>query len=313
MTDRRSMKPLRWLLLSATLVWSTPALADPIEPTAEPFDTIHLQNGVQHKGRVTEVVPGDHVTLVDERGMKVFPWAQVDRVEVSTMPIPPSPPPPTPEQPSSRASPPPQASSPSDEEPTTGPHARVHIETPKPVVLYRRPAGTSRWVHVCNTPCTANVPIGDSYRVQGSGMQTSSEFALNATGGDVVKLDVAPSSSSGTVSGGLLIAIGGLTSYVGLVGAGASNGSERGKNQGLIAAGIGAGLLAAGVILFVTSRTTSVSVSRESGTRPVEKPPEGASAARSLDAHVRAPLQWRSAEHDVAPRVSFPVLFEGSF
>src|SRR5205085_9806521 len=61
-------------------------------------DAVHLRNGGFYRGRVTEIVPGDHVTVVVAPGgeTKRIPWADVDRVIVASTPVPPAPTPSSP-------------------------------------------------------------------------------------------------------------------------------------------------------------------------------------------------------------------------
>ncbi|MDF2691949.1 MAG: hypothetical protein K0S65_332 [Labilithrix sp.] len=297
------MKAVGWALLTIATLWSMPALADPA-PEPVPVDTLYLRNGLRHRGQVTEVVPGDHVTIVDDHnGMKVFPWSEVDRIVVTTLPPSLDPPPPP------SASTPPTPAPPTPEpEPMTGPLARIHIDTPKPVVLYRRPWGTNSWTLVCNSPCTADVPVGDGYRVQGNGVHPSSEFRLGAHEGDDVTLAVDPSSSTGTVFGGILLAAGGLTSYVGLVAATSDRSNDKESTQGLIALAVGASLGVGGLLLFIASRSTSVTPVRSATKeRTAEVPP------RRRDAAWLGFEPWRSAEKETTPKATFPVLFEGRF
>lgn len=60
--------------------------ASPAPPSAStPLDTVFLRNGGMYRGVVTEIVPGDHVTLAIEGGeTKVVPWADVDRIVATT-------------------------------------------------------------------------------------------------------------------------------------------------------------------------------------------------------------------------------------
>ena len=71
-------------------------VASPAPPSGSaPLDTVFLRNGGMYRGVVTEIVPGDHVTLAVSGGeTKVVPWADVDRIVATTeapASIPPSP------------------------------------------------------------------------------------------------------------------------------------------------------------------------------------------------------------------------------
>ena len=285
-------------------------------------DSVHLRNGGLYRGRVTEIVPGDHVTVVIDQGeTKRVPWAEVDRVIVAStaVPAPPSP---------GAAAPatPPLAA------PMVGPRARVHITSKKNVILYRRPAGSTAWVQACTSPCNQEMPIGDMYRVTGNGVAASKEFRLEASPGSTVDIAVDPQSTGGMVLGGFLAGGGALVGYVGmlvaLVGAAEANDkcydfstttsscrhrkedAEELRNGGLIAMGIGAAATVGGILIFLSNAKTDISQS--AGTSS-----SGAALRQGpLDAFVRKPT-WRnvsSAERAAAaPPAAFPVLFQGTF
>src|SRR5688572_19728102 len=66
--------------------------AQVVENTRITIDTVHLRDGGLYRGRVTEVVPGDHVTVILANGeTKRIAWPNVDRVIVASTPIPPPP------------------------------------------------------------------------------------------------------------------------------------------------------------------------------------------------------------------------------
>ncbi len=277
-----------------TIALATTAAADTT------IDDVHLRNGGLYRGRVTEIVPGDHVTVIVEGGeTKRIAWAEVDRVVVaapvgapSTTTTPPAPAP--------AATPPP---------PMEGPRVRVHVTSDKPVLLYRRPAGTTTWVQACTSPCDVELPTGDTYRINGNGLQGTKEFNLQASGGGAVNIEVDPASTAGMVFGGTLSGIGWLVGYVGLILAAGSSGSSYRKDEGsagLIALGIGVAAGVAGVLIFVSSaKTDIIQSSSKSGA--------GGTPPRPLDAFARQPT-WRTtaAAERPAPAI-FPVLFEHRF
>lgn len=65
------------------LMGARPASAEP-PPAPAPTatgDAVFLKNGGYYRGTLTELVPGDHVTILVEGGeKKTIPWADVDRV-----------------------------------------------------------------------------------------------------------------------------------------------------------------------------------------------------------------------------------------
>jgi hypothetical protein len=144
---------------------------------AQPLDTVHLADGGFVRGTVAESIPNDHVTIVLATGeVRRIPWSDVVKVETGTVtPLAPAPPPPPP--------PPP---------PALGPTATVHVTSPVPVVLDRRPRGSDASVPACESPCDAALPIGDTYRVEGAGLRSSGEIQLTASAGSRTELVVVP-------------------------------------------------------------------------------------------------------------------------
>lgn len=294
--------------------------------TATTVDSVHLRNGGLYRGRVTEIVPGDHVTVVVEKGeAKRVPWAEVDRVIVASTALPAPPPAPGAAAP---ATPPVPA-------PMVGPRARVHITSSKNVILYRRPAGTTAWVQACTSPCNQELPIGDAYRVTGNGVSASKEFRLDASPGSTVDVAIDPPSTGGMVLGGFLAGGGATAAYVGmlmaLVGVSEANDTcyggfsstsdsycerrkddaEELRNAGLITMAVGTAMTVGGILIFLNSAKTDIVQTSGRGES------SGAAARpRPLDAFVRQPT-WRSVSSSEraasAPPASFPVLLQGTF
>jgi hypothetical protein len=287
-------------------------------------DSVHLRNGGLYRGRVTEIVPGDHVTVQIEKGeMKKVPWAEIDRVIVASTAIPA---PPTSSSPSAAPATPPVAA------PMVGPRARVHISSSKSLILYRRPAGSSSWVQACTSPCNQELPIGDTYRVTGNAVASSKEFRLDAQPGGQVDIAVDPPSTAGMVFGGFVGAGGASAAYIGMLMAliGASDASkdcysnsyscanrtsdgEKLRNAGLITMGIGTGLTVAGILIFLASAKTDIAQSSGKGTDTAA----GASPPKPVDAFLRQPT-WKTAgsstEHATsAPAAAFPLVLQGTF
>jgi hypothetical protein len=322
------------LSLTAALLVPTEAFADEEPPPLPPpaasegataptatttIDAVHLRNGGLYRGRVTEIIPGDHVTVVVEKGeTKRVPWAEVDRVIVASTAVPPPPSP-------GAAAP----ATPAVPAPMVGPRARVHISTKRNVLLYRRPAGSSNWVQACMSPCNQELPIGDTYRITGNGVAASKEFHLEANPGGVVDVTVDPPSTGGMVGGGFLAGAGATAAYVGLlmalVGAVDSNtcwdsGScthskreaEDLRNAGLITMAVGTAITVGGLLIFISSAKTDITQSSGHGDSGAAAPP-----SRPLDAFLRQP-SWKGASTSseraaAAPPAAFPVLFQGTF
>lgn len=330
------------LALTAALFVPTTAFAQEEEPppplpppaasegaTATPsatatIDSVHLRNGGLYRGRVTEIVPGDHVTVIVDKGeTKRVPWAEVDRVIVASTALP---------APSSSSAPVPGATTPATP-PMVGPRAHVRITSSKNVILYRRPAGSTGWVQACTSPCNQELPIGDAYRVTGSAVAASKEFRLDASPGGSVNIAVDPPSTGGMLLGGFLAGGGATTAYVGmlmaLIGASESNSGcysnsstddycsrrksdgEDLRNGGLIAMGVGTALTIGGILVFLGSAKTDIT--QTSGSRGSSG---AASPARPLDAFLRQPTYRTSSSSEraaAAPPPTFPIVLGGTF
>lgn len=260
---------------------------------ADTDDIVHLRSGGLFRGRVTEIVPGDHVTInVSGSGTRRLAWSEVERVVVAstTMPPPPAP-----------AVPPPMV----------GPKARVHIKSSGHTTLFRRPAGSTDLVQACESPCDTELPLGDTYRIAGSGITTTKEFKLQASPGGSVELAVDGPSWTGIVGGGLITITGGFGAYVGsifaLAGGSADaschycKGTEEMRNVGIGLLVGGAALIGLGLAIVYPSMKTDLT--QESGAPPA--PPR--------DAFVRTPV-WNTArvETPTAP-ATFPAVFERRF
>lgn len=302
------------LLAAATAFADEPLQPLPAPPAAAPpttsstsgtIDSVHLRNGGLYRGRVTEIVPGDHVTILVEKGdPKKVPWADIDKVVVASSPPPSSDAPPasSPYIPG-RATPIPAATPPIPA-PMVGPKARVHINSPGRVILYRRPAGSNAWVQACASPCDEELPLGDQYRVTGNGIALSKEVSLGGSPGGVVTLTVDPPSMGGMVMGGLISGAGITTGYVGMlfVLVSLDNNSsryEKYRTSGLVAMGLGAVATVGGLVMFLVSAKTDIIPSSSGGTK---------------DAFRRDPW-WRPTEPTTAalPAAQYPVLFGHSF
>ena len=61
------------------------------------------------------------------------------------------------------------------------------------------------------------MPIGDTYKIGGSGFATTPEFRLNAAPGGSVELTVDGPSWAGIIGGGALTLGGGFTAYIGTI------------------------------------------------------------------------------------------------
>ena len=292
-----------------------PSSAQPATTIALPgIDMVQLRGGGLYRGRVKEIVPGDHVTIVPEGQIaeQNIAWRDIEKVTVASAPQ--------------------QGSPVATQPPMVGPKARVHITSPRRVVLYRKPAGTESWFEACASPCDQEMPTGDTYKILGNGVPSSKELHLDVGPSGFVDLVVDPPSQGGMIMGGVVAGTGGLAFMVGslmaLVGAanaGLDCSTWRTQGQyfssqadcestkshgpgirdaGLVTLGIGAAVGALGLVVIFNSATTDVDQ-------------HGGSARPSRDAFVRTPT-WKatasSAESATpAPPAQFPLVFTRQF
>ncbi len=267
-----------------------PAAGSVTESTTATIDTVHLRSGGMFRGRVTEIVPGDHVTVLLSTGeTRRVAWPDVERVIVASTAVPPLP----------------AASGPATAA-MSGPRARVHIKAPQPSYLYRRAAGTTDFVTACQTPCDMEMPIGDTYKIGGSGFSTTSEFKLDAVAGGSVELIVDGPNWAGIVGGGAITVGGAAVAYIGAIFALAgqscindpySSGCKEVRDKGLVALAIGAAAIAVGLVIVFPSVKTDFAQK----------------GGASKDAFLRTPT-WRSASTTTEGEpTTFPLLYTTRF
>jgi hypothetical protein len=273
-------------------------------------DSVYLRNGGLFRGHITELVPKDHVTIeVDGGDTTRVAWGEVDHVIVGPVLLPPA----TSIAPPVVASAPPPLPPPA-EEPGL---ARVHVSSPKPVFLYRRPPGSTAWEKVCESPCDAELPVSGTYRVTGNGI-AAKELALNANAGESVVLEVAPSSTAGVVAGVALTVAGLAATNVAMAmepchsahAASTSCASSSDETRMSDVVGMaGALALVGGIVLIVVSARTGVGVESHRHEAPSPPGPD----PHALDAFLRRPT-WRSVSStERAALPTLPLVFERSF
>lgn len=245
----------------------------PVTIPSSAEDTLYLRGGGMIRGTIEELLPGRHVTIAIASGeVRKVPWVEVARVVVANAPGAPGL---TASAPQIQIDRSPAAQVESTPVapivvPMTGPLARVHIASTKSVQMYRRAAGTQGWTHACHSPCDVDLPLGDAYRVSGSGMKTSNEFRLVGAPGDRLTITVNPTSTGGMVIGGVVAGIGALVMYGSLLG----NSENYDRSPSYAGLGVGAIAVAIGTVIMLASAGTGVS--------------QG-STAKSKDAYLREP------------------------
>jgi hypothetical protein len=276
------------LVASLALFVSGPARAD--EPGN---DEVTLKSGGSIRGTVLVSEPGKSVEIavMGEPQPRVVPWSDVDQVQkgkYASAPAPSAVPPPS-------LPPPPRAAPPAPPGPKLGDPgvARVHIDSPVPVVLvHERDVAypvTESWVDrfgyissreavgvtqtedpLCSSPCDR--VIGDSnLRIVGKGVPSSSRFDFRYTPGDVT-LHVRPGHYAPLGGGIAAMVLGSLAVIGGVVlipvnqTASTTTDVNTGvkvhvPNPGLTAGSValiagGAAIIGGGVALFLSGRTT---------------------------------------------------------
>jgi hypothetical protein len=273
-----------------------------VSPAGPMPDAVHLKDGGVVRGTVHELLPGGHVTIAEPSGrLIVVPWAQIDKVALGAR---------AGGGANATATPVPAPSPPSDagKRAKSGPLVRVHIESPRSVQLYRRPAGDDGWYEACSAPCEEDLPLGDLYRISGPGIEQSHEFSLEGSPGGRVLAKVDPSTRAAYTTGAIITAVGGLVDYVGLMvlasaastecssssyGASCQH-SPSGNGATVGGAMLLGGTIAAavGVVMMLANNSTSVTVSAAS--------PPGSASAKPLDAFKRE-ATFRETSGPAAP------------
>lgn len=227
----------------------------PAPPARTVIDTVVLRSGGLYRGHVTEVVPNDHVSIVvtGQTEAKRIPWSEIDRVILGA---------PYGASPGASSSPAPAEPEPAAPELPPGQRVRVHIDSQKPVILYRRDVGGTGWRLVCRSPCDQDLPASGAYRVEGNGVARSREVSLNTDERTrSVNLHVDPASVAGAALGGVMISVGVLAAYIGLLVAvadGSSSSRNETKRTGLITFGLGSVTTISGIFIFRYSSSTDL-------------------------------------------------------
>jgi hypothetical protein len=223
---------------------------------AQAMDTVELRSGGVVRGTIVELLPGDHVTVQLQSGMKTFQWGEISRVERAGS------------QPQVQG---PQYTTPANEQPLVQPgepSTRVYIDASSPVSMFRMD-NHGDVKTVCIAPCGEVLPFTGLYWVSGKDINPSEKFQL-PPGKAETKLRVS-GGSKGIVTGGVVLAVvgGGVITFVGLpglliVGAiAASPTLNRGDMGGAWATigvinGVGLALGIVGLVMWLSNNTSSV-------------------------------------------------------
>jgi hypothetical protein len=229
----------------------------------EPADTLRTRRGAVLKGTITEVAPGDHVTirLQGTRETRAVPWDEVDQINDE----------------------PPRSPSEIAAKPEPPKVHLVHVDSPQPgVKLYMvhqtpwmpdsaptqrgRPRVESRLVTripLCTAPCDRRLSAAPHqlFVLDGEGLTTSSTFTLDDRGD--VNVRVRPGKTP-FFTAGIAMSVAGLIGVgggIGVLGASRSNRLSSGSQEQMGFAGVAlcaasAGSLIVGVAMALVGRTT---------------------------------------------------------
>lgn len=251
-------------------------------------DSVTLRGGAFYRGRFTEVVPGQHVTIAVEGGTsKRIAWSDLEGAtrDGKALELGPS-------------------AAKAHKEP--GSMVFVQLDADESAALEQEaPAGAKnafQWVEICRAPCNLMMPNDRSYRIHGDGVRKSSTFALAGRNGERVTVAVDAAHTGGFVGGVVLmglgiptVSVGGLVALVGLAARKSSI-----ATGGLIATGVGAAATLAGIVLVATNSSTTVKQTTLPPPQPrAAEPPAAPSAPQGF---VTSPERER--EQALLPRTT---------
>ncbi len=165
----------------------------------------------------------------------------------------------------------------------------LHLESPEGARLFGRPNGDAAWTVVCYLSCDKPVPLGWEYEVRGARMKTSVPFELKARAGQSLVAKVHPGSTElfvfgivATVAGAGAVVVGPFAwMWFSLGCLGRGNDCQRPVDVTFgVAEGVGAALIAVGLLATVTNMSTTVSQDERFSAPPPSREPVGATVER---------------------------------
>jgi hypothetical protein len=279
--------------LALIVAYAAPAGAQPApdRPTTAPFsppagageDAVVFKGGGVLRGRLLEVVPGDHASIVLSTGERALvEWSRIERIETV----------------------------PRGQAPVARPATKVwvHIETARPLVLEGRAPG-GPWAAQCASPCDAELPLDRTYRIKGSWVRSSNDFTIDATAGQRVIWKVNAGSTAAFAGGIVLVSVSPVILLFGLlidlVGAALSANPEAPVEAvGSLVALAGATGIATGIALIVGNTHTSFTQILGPSQPALRPPPPRGDAWLPLPSWHEA----SSVERTLPPIQSIPLL-----
>jgi hypothetical protein len=308
----RMVRRLAHLPLAASLTLASLALVPSVAAAADATmgqDEVTLKDGGTLRGTVVSSQPGVGVKIIElgQSSARMIPWAQIGDVERGKF----APPKAGRAQPGSagpgygQAVPVPAAPS-----PTNGREVRLHVDSPKPALVYSHETAygavngygfvIDAATPVCSSPCDKVLDGGSGQTYTAAGdFNPSPPFTLAGRQGDV-ELSVEPGSHGVRVLGYVLVFVGGLAVITGgsfaLAGAvlpststnynddGTTSTTDSGTGwmapTGLAIAGGGVAMIVGGIIALVESKTK------------IDLHPMGAGGSHSGASTAVAPRYW---------------------
>jgi hypothetical protein len=235
---RRSLLP--GFVLAFAFVMASPTAAHALPPLTA--DTVVLDDGSTWRGKITELAPGDHVTVVRKNGAVMrLRWDAIRHIDRGGVRI-----------------------------PLPGPPVLVHLEASQDVALERFDPYTRERTLICYAPCDRELPSQLLYVVSGESIRGSRPFELRHEPTGAARLDVSTRSKTAFTTGIVALSLGGIVTIAGVfteltsAGVAAWNESaakDRATTGAYIMAG-GVGVMALGGILMIANASSSV---RQSG------------------------------------------------
>jgi hypothetical protein len=167
-------------------------------------DTVVLKDGGMLKGTLIEILPGDHATMTLANGQNAkIRWDVIDHIIRNGVPL------------NSAQTPTTQTTQVAQPPPADQGKVFVHIDGGDVDLEMETRDGTPAgkkvngiWATMCSAPCDQEMPLGNGYRLAGSGVRASKSFMLVGHNGDHVTITADPSSKGAFAGGIVLISVG---------------------------------------------------------------------------------------------------------
>jgi hypothetical protein len=192
----------------------------------------------------------------------------------------------------------------------------VHINSSRTVTLQHRSTESSAWETLCTSPCDVRAPVGDQYQIVSDSGKPTKAFALDASKGDTVTLDV-KTTGTGQRTGGWILAgtggamfIGGWVVILANLGTSAISGqgqddaqSHDAHNNGMF---IGTGLIIAGLCAGIYGTSLVIGAGKSDVGGNVQAPPPASGKSDQQTQHTAELVP------PTAPAIMVPIL-QGKF